>query len=269
MSQKADEPGQVRQYTTAIAKGAAMVEETKRLLGHWRPEEQLDDFARRVQRKGLLGNATAYRTRDLVRRVFAPRYLRPTDKPARILRRVLSSGMPGRVFTELLFVFTARQDPLVYDFTIREYWPSVRRRRNILDNGTVLSFFSEAQFDGRLGRHWSDKVSVKIARGVLGLLRDIGFLREVVHGRREIVNYRMSDEGAALLARELHDSGVTDSSLCDHPDWGLFGMAPSEVVERLDALGEHRGVIVQRAGSVVHFTWVAKSIEELIDVLAR
>jgi len=28
-------------------------------------------------------------------------------------------------------------------------------------------------------------------------------------------------------------------------------------------------VIVQRAGSVVHFTWVVKSIEELIDVLAR
>jgi hypothetical protein len=79
----------------------------------------------------------------------------------------------------------------------------------------------------------------------------------------------MSDEGAAILARELNESGVTDSSLCNHPDWGLFGMTPSEVAERLDGLGEHRGVIVQRAGSVVHFTWVAKSIEELIDVLAR
>ena len=46
-------------------------------------------------------------------------------------------------------------------------------------------------------------------------------------------------------------------------------MTPSEVVERLDGIGEHRGVIVQRAGSVVHFTWVVKSIEELIDVLTR
>lgn len=79
----------------------------------------------------------------------------------------------------------------------------------------------------------------------------------------------MSDEGAAILARGLHESGVTDSSLCNHPDWGLFGMSASEVVERLDRLGEHRGVIVQRAGSVVHFTWVVKSVEELIDVLAR
>jgi hypothetical protein len=258
-----------RNYSTMIAKGAAMIEETRRLLEYWHPEENLDDFAKRVQRDGLLGNATAYRTRDLVRRVFARRYLRPTDKPARILKAVLSRGLSGRVFNELVFIFATRQDPLVYDFTIREYWPAVRRQRITIDTGMVLSFISEACFNGRLDTQWSDQVSVKIARGVLGLLRDIGFLREVVRGRKEIVNYRMSDEGVALLARELNESGVTDSSLCAHSDWSLFGMTTSEVGERLDGLGEHRGVIVQRAGSVVHFTWTVKSIEELIDVLAR
>lgn len=258
-----------RKYSTAISKGSALVGEMKSLLEHWLPGEPLDDFMRRVQEEGLLGNSTAYRTRDVVRRVFAPRFLRPSDKPARILQRVLASGLPGRVFTELLFVFTARQDPLVYDFTIREYWPAVRRGRPVLDTDPLLSFLSEAQYDGRLDNQWSEKVSVRIARCVLGLLRDVGFLREVVRGRREIVNYRLSDEGAAILARELNESGVTDSSLCNHPDWGLFGMTPSAVVERLDGLGEHRGVIVQRAGSVVHFTWVTKSIAELIDVLAR
>ena len=246
-----------------------MIEETRRLLRHWRSGEPLDDFTRRVQEEGLLGNSTAYRTRDAVTRVFAPRFLRPTDKPARILQKVLSSGLPGRVFTELLFVFAARQDPLIYDFAVREYWPTVRRGRSAMDTDSMLSFLSEAHCDGRLDNRWSDTVSIRIARCVLSLLRDVGLLREAVRGRREIVNYRMSDEGAALLARELHESGVTDSSLCNHSDWKLFGMAPSEVVERLDGLGEHRGVIVQRAGSVVHFTWVVKSIEELVDVLAR
>jgi len=258
-----------RQYTTAISKGAGMIEETRRLLEHWSPGEPLDEFTRRVQDEGLLGNATAYRTRDVVRRVFAPRYLKPTDKPARILQRVLSSGLPGRVFTEMLFLFTARQDPLAYDFTIREYWPAARRGRSIMDTDPMLSFLSEAHYDGRLENQWSESVSVRIARCVLGLLRDVGFLREVTRGRREITNYRMSDEGAALLARELQEGGVTDSSLCAHPDWGLFGMTESEVLERLDGLGEHRGVIVQRAGSVVHFTWTVNSLEELIDVLTR
>jgi hypothetical protein len=258
-----------RRYSTAISKGAGMIEETRRLLEHWRPGEPLDTFTRRVHEEGLLGNSTAYRTRDVVRRVFAPRFLRPNDKPARVLQRVLASGLPGRVFAELLFVFTARQDPLVYDFTNREYWTAVRRGRSVLDTDQVLSFLSEAHYDERLDNQWSEKVSVRIARCVLGLLRDVGFLREVARGRKEIVNYRMSDEGVAILARELNESGVTDSSLCDHPDWRLFGMIPSEVVERLDGIGEHRGVIVQRAGSVVHFTWIVKTIEELIDVLAR
>ena len=258
-----------RQYTTAISKGAGMIEETRRLLEHWTPGEPLDEFARRVQDEGFLGNATAYRTRDLVRRVFAPRYLKPNDKPARMLQRVLSSGLSGRVFTELLFVFTARQDPMVYDFTIREYWPAARRGRNIMDVDSVLSFLSEAHYDGRLDNQWSENVSVRIARCVLGLLRDVGFLREVTRGRREIVDYRISDEGAVLLARDLQESGVTDSSLCAHSDWGLIGMTESEVLEKLDGLGEHRGVIVQRAGSVVHFTWSVNSFEELIDVLTR
>jgi hypothetical protein len=258
-----------RQYTTAISKGAGMIEDTRRLLQHWRSGEPLDDFTRRVQEGGLLGNSTAYRNRDAVTRVFAPRFLRPVDKPARILQKVLSSGLAGRVFTELLFLFTARQDPLVHDFTIREYWPAAHRGRSVLDTDCMLSFLSEAHHDGRLENRWSDDVSIRIARCVPSLLRDVGLLRESNRGRREIVNYRMSDEGAALLARELHESGVTDSSLCNHLDWRLFGMTPSEVVETLDGLGEHRGAIVQRAGSVVHFTWTVKSIEELIDVLAR
>lgn len=258
-----------RVYSTAISKGAGMIEETRRLLEHWCPEESLDDFARRVQAEGLLGNATAYRTRDVVRRVFAPRFLRPTDKPARILQQLVLSGLPNRVFTELLFVFTARQDPLVYDFTVREYWPAARRGRAVLDTDPMLSFLSEAHYDGRLENEWSENVAVRIARCVLGLLRDVGFLREVTRGRREVVNYHMSDQGVAVLAREIHESGVTDSSLCGHPDWGLFGMLPAEVLERLDAIGEDRGVIVQRAGSVTHLTWTVKSIEELVNVLTR
>jgi len=257
-----------RQYTTAISKGAGMVDETRRLLEHWSPNESLDEFARRVQEEGLLGNATAYRTRDVVRRVFAQRYLRPTDKPAHILQQIIASGLPGRTLTELLFLFTARQDPLVYDFTIREYWPAVRRGRNVMGTDTMLSFLSEAHYDGRLDNQWSENVSVRIARCVLGLLRDIGFLRGVKRGRREIVDYHMSDEGCAVLARELHESGVTDSSLCSHSDWALFGMTASEALERLDGLGESRGVIVQRAGAVVHFTWTVKSIKELIDALS-
>lgn len=260
---------QERKYTTAISKGTAMVNETRSLLLSWKPGEDFDAFARRVQSEGILGSATAYRTQDAVRRVFAPRFLRPTDSAARVLKHVLESGLPGRVFTELLFLYAARNDSLIYDFTSREFWPAVRRGRTAIDTDTVLAFLSEAHMDGRLESRWSHNVAVRIARCLLAMLRDVGFLRETNRGRREIVEYRMSDEGVAILARELHESGITDAALCSHPDWELFGMRGSEVLDRLDAIGEHRGLIVQRAGSVVRLTWFAGSIEELIDVLAR
>lgn len=259
----------LRKYTTAVSKGAGMIDETRRLLRQWRPDETLDDFARRVQDEGLLGNATAYRTRDVVRRVFAPRFLRPTDKPVRVLQKVLEADMPAATFSELVFLYTCRFDPLIYDFTVREYWPAVRKRKTVLETYTAVAFLTEAAIDGRLDAQWSDKVSLRIGRAVLGVLKDVGLLRETTRGRREIVQYRMTDEGVAILALDLHESGVTDSSLHLHPDWGLFGMGGPEVLDRLDRLGEQRGLIVQRAGAVVGITWFIDSMEELINVLTR
>jgi len=254
-------------YTTAISKGAAMLEETRSLLEWWNPDEPLDDFAMRVHKEGLLGNATAYRTNDIVKRVFALRYLRPNNKAAILLKKIMESGLPLRTFNELAFLFSARQDPLVYDFTIDTYWQAVRRGRTTIDAEMVINFLTEASMDGRLENVWSESVSIRIARCIIGLLRDIGFVRERSRGRREIVEYRISDEGIAIMARELHEQGVNDSALGEHPDWGLFGFKPNEMLSRLDSLGEHRGLIVQHAGSVVRITWSVNSMEGLIDVL--
>lgn len=262
-------PTQKSRYTTAIIKGGAMVDETWRLLKHWNPGEDLNAFAKRVHGEDLLGNATAKRTSDIVRKVFAPRFLRPSDKPALILKHIMNSGLSMKAFTEMLFVYACRNDRLLYDFTCLVYWPSARRGRTVLDTEIVLSFLSEATIDGRIEFQWTPYVLKGVARGILALLRDVGLLREVNRTRKEIVQYRMSDEGVALLARELHEAGVTDSSLCSHPDWGLFGMDPQETYERINNLGDHRGIIAQKAGSVIHFTWFIKSIEEMIDVLSR
>jgi len=266
---KSDETTSEVRYTTAISKGAGMVNETRKLLEYWDPSESLDSFVRRVQDEDILGHATAYRTRDTVLRVFAPRFLRPTDKPARVLKHILLSNLPPNTFTEMLFIYACRVDPLIYDFTRREFWPAVRRGRTLLNTDTAVAFLSEAAYDGRLSPPWSDSVQVRIGRCILGILRDVGFLRERQRGRKEIVDYRMTDEGLALLARDLHESGITDAAICEHPDWGLFGLNRAEVLERLDALGEDRGLIVQRAGSVVKLTWLIDSMEGLIDALAR
>ena len=140
---------EARLYTTAISKGAAMLDETRRLLKYWQPEESLDEFAKKVHEHGLLGNATAYRTRDIVRRVFAPRFLRPTDKPAAILQVVLESGLSARTLTSWYF-FYGKARSVGLRFHCLCFWPAVRRGRFVLDTDEVITFLSEAAMDGRL-----------------------------------------------------------------------------------------------------------------------
>ena len=72
----------------------------------------------------------------------------------------------------------------------------------------------------------------------------------------------MSDECAAYLAYELHEAGLTDSAMCEAADWGVFGLDRGRVLVRLDNLGESKGMLVQRAGSVVRITWKYQSVEE-------
>lgn len=260
--------GTDRGYTIALCKGAALIDETRALVRHWTPGEDVGHFVDRVLRDNLLARATAYRTRDIVRRVFARRFLFPTDIPARHLKILANRKFPPKLFTEVLFLYAARADRLLYDFTGHVFWAACRRGRTVLTTEDVLAFLTEAADRGRIEQPWSPQVQIKIARGVLSTLRDVGFLREAHRGRREIVPYHLSDEGTAYLARELHDEGLSDSAMCEHPDWGLFGLDRGRVLGRLDNLADDFGLLVQRAGSVVRITWKHASIEELIDDLA-
>ena len=60
-------PGSMRdrRYTIAICKGAGLVDETRQLISHWRPGEEVKAFVQRVQAEDHLGRYTAYRARDI------------------------------------------------------------------------------------------------------------------------------------------------------------------------------------------------------------
>jgi len=257
-----------RKYTIAICKGAALLNETRTLLEHWLPGESAESYARRAQKEGVLGNATAYRSRDIICRVFLPRFFRPNDQPARVLKSVLSHRLPYSVFPELVLLFAARHDPLIYDFIVYEFWPSLRRGRLSLDVSSVLSFFSQALAEGMIEKPWSEEVSKKVARGLLGFLRDVGYMRDRSRSVRELLDYRLSNEGLVIIARLLHDSGFHNTFLCRHEDWRLFGLDEATIMERMDLLDQSFGLLLQRAGSVINIQWQVASIYELIALLA-
>lgn len=254
-------------YSVAICKGAALLNETEKLLEQWHPEEPAAQFANRVQKKGVLGNATAYRANDVIRRVFIPRFLKPDDRPARVMKAVLAARLRPSVFRELVLLFAARNDRLIRDFVVLEFWPTVRRGRLKMSVESVLSFFSEAVIDGRIEKPWSEEVSKKTARSILGLLRDIGLARDSSRGQKDLVDHRLSDESLLIIAYLLHDEGKTNVSLVEHRDWALFGFDRQSLLARMQLIDEEQGLLLQQAGSIVSINWKMKSLNDFLDAL--
>ena len=186
-------------YTIAICKGSALLEETKALLRSWSPKEPPGEFSDRVLREDVLGRMTAYRARDIVRRVFARRYLRPDSQPALLLKRLLDRGQPGQLFTDLCLLYSARNDDLLRDVVTHVYWPALSEGRLTLTPTYLVEFLHHAEREGRIERPWSEQVRLKVARGILKALTDFGLLAEPRRGRRELVQFRPTDRTIVFL----------------------------------------------------------------------
>lgn len=255
-------------YTIAICKGSALVEETKTLLRAWRPEESIADFQSRVQREDLLGRATAYRVKDIVRRVFARRLLAPDNRPALYLKSLLMAGK-ARIVSDLLLLFSARQDDALRDVVIDVYWPAVREGQLSITPSQVVAFLRHAEANGYMAEPWSEQVRLKVARGLLGALVGFGMMREVARGRRETLGFHPTDGAVIYLAYDLHFQGLTDAAVVTDRDWQIFGFNESDVRNALDRTMPSGWGVIQAAGSVVRINWNYNAMEDVIDALAR
>ncbi len=257
------------QYTNTISKGSALLEETRTLLRAWQPGESCSEFCERVLREDLLGRMTAYRARDIVRRVFARRYLRPDNKPALLLKRLLEGGQSGQLFSDLCLLYASRNDALIRDAVTHLYWPALSEGRLTLTPAHVVDFLRQAERDERIPAPWSEQVKLKAARSVLKAMADFGLLVELSRGRRELVHFRPTDRTIVFLAYDLHFVGSTDAGVVDHKDWDLFGLNSKEVAAALDRLSGEGWWLAQIAGSVIRITWKYASMKEVADALAR
>jgi|SRR5215831_361747 len=254
-------------YTIAISKGSALLNEMKALLRAWTPGEPLKEFSERVVQKDVLGKTTAQRANDVVRRVFANRFLVPDQAPAKYLHRLLQGNKSGQVFSDLCLLYSARNDALLRDVIVSGYWPAVAEGHLFLTPKEVVQFFRKAEEQGRIPRPWSEPVKIKVARGLLRALAEYGLIREV--GRqRELIMYHPTDEAIVFLAYELHFSGLSDAALVACGDWNLFGLKEREVVTAMDRLAGEGWWLTQAAGSVVRVSWRYNQMEEVVDALA-
>jgi len=254
-------------YTARAITGTALLEEMRALLRAFRPGETAKAFHHRVQAEGLLGKATAARRDDLVKLVFARRFLVEGDEPAASVRRLLATRGHGPWFTALCLLFAARADVVVRE-AVTMFLPAMRARgAGAVATPDLMRFLEEQEESGRMPRPWSRSVRASVAQHALHQLTDLGVLGAPRRGVRPIVPYTPSALAIAWLACELHRRGISDAAIVAHRDFQVWQMQEHDVREALDRLSDLGLWVYQGAGSVVRIAWTAPDWNAVLSML--
>ena len=253
-------------YNVHLAKGQGMIPETVVLLNLWQPGVSAQELRNNVVANGLLPKATAYRTSDIVTRVFAPRYIGDDGTPAKWLKALVNRGWQGDRLSQLFLIYTARANLILRDFINEVYWPHYRAGAHLIHRQEGVNFLKSASAAGKLRNQWSDAMQAKVVRYLFASLLDFRMTRNLPKNQREILPFTILPTTTAYLAHELHFRGLGDSTLINHPDWALFGLDQYSVLQDLRKISAH--LLVQSAGDLVRITWNYKSMEDCVDGIA-
>jgi hypothetical protein len=251
-------------YTAELSKGQGILQETLALLREWQPGMTQTELYDTVLATGILGKATAQRTKDVVLRCFASRFLKPDDKPARYLKCLVEKGRTASELAQVFLIYAARTNRILHDFITQVYWPDYGAGIEYIDRDDSRQFIAAALDQGRMASRWSESTQSRIARYLLSTMAEFGMLEAGRLSRREIQPYAISTLTVLFLAHELHFAGCGDNGLVGHPDWRLFGLTRRDVVRQLDRAGRQGAMIVQDSGEMARIAWGAKSMEEFL-----
>jgi hypothetical protein len=255
-------------YTTALAKGQGAIPETLALLQVWKPGMTAAELAGQALATGTLARATAHRVNDIVARVFRPRYLADGGHTASGLRYLVSQGFPPRRMVQLLFIHSARANVMLHDFVRQVYWPHYAAGMRHLRKQDSSQFIESAHNNGLIPKPWSASMRDRVARYLLGVLQDFELLGPLHDGVREFLPFSIYPLTTLYLAHELRFSGLSDTTLLHHRDWGLFGLEPRDVVQELGRASSGGHFIVQYSGEILRIAWKYKTMEECLDGIA-
>jgi len=255
-------------YTTQLGAGLGLIEETQILLDLWQEGMSGTDLYRAALTSGHFSTISARRLHDMITVGFAPRYLRNQGAPASLLKRVRDC-FSRKEFEQLLFLYTCRVHAILADFIREVYWTAYTTGKDKLRNEEARMFVTDAVREGKTTIAWSDNMLRRTASNLTGCCADFGLLEQGAKSVRKILPYRIETTIVAILAYDLHFAGQGDNSIIQHPEWALFGLEPSDVLDELKRLALRNWLIVQTAGGVVRIGWQHKTMEELIDVLTQ
>ncbi|RMD65905.1 DUF1819 family protein [Candidatus Parcubacteria bacterium] len=214
-------------YTTRLIKGGGLLPQMRTLVRLWHEDTDASAVIAYVEQHGLLGRVSHRRIKDVVRRVFIPRYVEGNPPQAwRFLQAFEDNAAPVSVVRPLYYFYAARAEMVMGDFVrlaLYERYISGLATVRVED---ALHFITEAESEGRITEPWSESVRLRVARHLLAALRDFGILEGRAHKRiaAPYLSVLSFAHMAFLLTQERRGAAVFD-----HPDWRLFLLRPATV----------------------------------------
>ena len=177
-----------------------------------------------------------------------------------------AAGASASDFRLLLFLHTARAQPILHDYVTRVYWPLYGAGAQGLPRAAADAFLERALEAGEV-EPWSETTRIHMAQNLNGTLTDFGLLTATPPSNRRFTPPVVSDLVAGYIAYDGHDAGYGDTALAEHPDWALFGLDRYAAVQTLHRLGRAGHLLVQDAGDLLSISWTYPSLDAALDAL--
>lgn len=246
-------------YTYGLAKGCALIEETLALLSICDERTTRDSLAQYVHETNFLSKCTEQRSQDIVKLVFYPRFMKHNPKVPIWLRTIREKGLMLTHFKQLLFLYTARENAVVYDYIKNNLNELRQDGTGRLPKDDILSFVEIIVEEGLA--QWGESARKRNAGYIKSVLMDF----DMINNRNEILPYEISNFTLLYLMHELHFAGYSDAAIWNHEDWQLFGMDKYKTLDLIMQQNMKGGYIAQSTGDLITISWNYQSMEEFID----
>lgn len=256
-------------YNTNLSKAQGQVPETLELLELWQSGMSALELRNLVKETGALDRASDTRVTDVVSRGFAQRYLIEDGQPASWLKLLAQEGLSRPALRQLMFLYTARHNAVLYDFLPQVYWRKATSTAGEVTKDDTRDFLERAVLSGQIHPRWSDSMMERVTRYLLGTLEDFQMIAGNRHGRRQTTPPLIMEQTVLFLAYELHFRSVGDGEIHSHPDWALFGLSPAQVLTLLNVAATNGHLHIQNAGQVIRIEWKYSDMNQVIHAITH